>query len=118
MRVRQCALFASKPNAERAPPSHNRHRDVTDRAQTETERLHPAIRPRSKLVAAAITERIDETLGFVLILARQNREQYFTRGSHERERAGATSHLKYCQDSKHWHETHRSEAEQTERRHE
>src|SRR6478735_9401143 len=79
-------LFAPEPKAEHAPAGDDRHRNVTDHAEAEMEDvIERGVRPRPELVAAAVAERVDETLRLVLVFSAQNGEQHFPRRSHKGE---------------------------------
>src|SRR5438552_5486856 len=115
---RELSLFSAEPNPECAPTGNDWHGDVTNRAQTKAEMLHAAIRPRAELIAAAITESINETFRLVFVLAPQNGEQYLTRRPHEREGARPPHNLESCEHEENRCEAHCRKTKKTEHRHE
>src|SRR5882762_3561424 len=94
--IRESALFATQPNAQRAPRSNDWHSNETDRVQAEADGVHRAIRPRANLIAEAITECVDHAFRFVFVFAPQNGEQDLARRTKQREPRGTSHHLKNC----------------------
>src|SRR5262249_1835493 len=98
--VGQHALFAAEPHTHHEPNRDNRKSDKTDSAQSQSESVESAIRPCANLIAHTVRKSVDHTFGFVFVFTPQNREQYFARRTHERERGRAPQDLKYCQYAK------------------
>src|SRR5204862_7706462 len=81
---RQGALFASQPNAQRAPCSNDWHSNETDRVQAQAHDVERFIRPGADYIAETITECIDYAFRFVFIFAPQNGKQNFARRTKQR----------------------------------
>src|ERR1700745_1970998 len=77
--------------------------------------MESAVGPRAQLVADAIAERVSDTLHLVFVLAFQNCEENFSRGSHQRISGGATRYLEKSQQRQTWRNRHCTEPERTEK---
>src|SRR5947207_8453705 len=115
--IRESALFATQPNAQRAPRSNDWHSNETDRVQAQPDGVHRAIRPRANLIAEAVTECVDHAFRLVLVFASQNREQDLARRTKQREPRGASHHLKNCEHNQDGGITDSQKTQPAQRRH-
>src|SRR5690348_13726250 len=65
LRSRQPRLTTTEPDAEHEPAHAHGNGGIRDAGEAEPERTEAGVRPRGELIAAAIDERLDETLRLV-----------------------------------------------------
>src|SRR5512140_1441673 len=93
--VRAGELLLASPEGERVPRPErgDGQEDPRKPGGAQPEEGDEAVRERADRVAAAIDERVDEALGRVLLLARDDREENLAGGLHESEFGGAAQDL-------------------------